>query len=225
VAKVLGLSVSELQTQMKSGKTLADIAKAQNVDIAKVKEALVAGFTAHLDAEVKAGEHTQAEADAKLARFTSNLDNIVNGVRPAGAPGMNGKDGDHGPRGGAPFATDGLAKVLGLSITNLQTQVQSGKTLADIAKAQNVDITQVKDQLLKDFTEKEQAEVKAGEHTQAEVDAKIAAFTSNLDNMVNGVRPEGAPGMGGHGDHRGGRHGHGPMGDHDNEGQSASFSA
>ena len=209
LAKALGLSETELQAQVQSGKSLADIAKAQNVDIQKVKDALVADLKAHLDAEVKAGVHTQAEADAKLAGFTARLDDIVNGVRPAGAPG----------KGGAPrFATDALAKVLGISTTELNTQLQSGKSLADIAKAQNVDVQKVKDQLLADFTAKEQAEVASGEHTQAEVDAKVAEFKTRLDDMVNGVRPAGAPGMGGdHGpmgghEGKGGRHGHGPMG-------------
>ena len=125
---------------------------------------------------------------------------------PAAAP----ADGAHAPR----FATDALAKVLKLSTTELNTQLQSGKTLADIAKAQNVDIADVKAQLLKDFTEKEQAEVASGKHTQAEVDAKIAEFKTRLDDIVNGVRPAGGPGMGGKGGHGpGGRHGHGPMGD------------
>ena len=133
---------------------------------------------------------------------------------------MGGRDGMGGRgKGGAPrFATDALAKVLGLSTTELNTQLQSGKSLADIAKAQNVDVQKVKDQLLADFTAKEQAEVASGEHTQAEVDAKVAEFKTRLDDMVNGVRPAAGPGMGGdHGpmggrEGKGGRHGHGPMG-------------
>ena len=72
----------------------------------------------------------------------TKLDDIVNGVRPAGAPGMGGMKG--GPRGGAPIASDGVAKALGLSAAELQTQLQSGKSLADIAKTQNVDIAKVK---------------------------------------------------------------------------------
>ena len=234
LAKVLGLSVSELETQVRSGKSLADIAKAQNVDIQKVKDALVADFTAHLDEEVKAGEHTQAEADAKLVLFKGRLDDMVNRSMPAGGRHMGGKGGDHGPRGGAPFATEDLAKVLGLSLADLNTQLQSGKTLADIAKAQDVSIDKVKDQLVADFTAREQAEVTSGEHTQAEVDAKIAEFKTRLDDMVNGVRPAGGPGMGGKGgDHgpgmggHGGRHGHGPMGDNDGapSTEGAGFSA
>ena len=97
----MGLTLEELNTQLKSGKTLAQIAEAQNVSTSALKDALTADFKAHLDEEVKSGKHTQAEADAKLAEFTARLDDMINGVKPAGgAMGgiMGGRDG-HGPRG------------------------------------------------------------------------------------------------------------------------------
>ena len=214
-AKALGLTETELQTQLQT-KSFATIAKEQGKDIAAVKAAILADLKAHLDEEVKSGEHTQAEADAKLAQATANIDTFVNNVGRMGGKGMG--------HGAPQFATDALAKVLKLSTTELNTQLQSGKSLADIAKAQNVDIADVKTQLLKDFTDKETAEVAAGEHTQAEVDAKIADFKTRLDDMVNGVRPAGGPGMGGNGmmggkGMRGGHgHGDGPMGDMDGDG-------
>ena len=249
-ATALGMTEADLVTELQSGKSIADVATAKGVDIAKVTDALYADLKAHLDAEVAAGEHTQAEADAKLADAKTRIAEMVNKaglpMRGKGGPGR-GHDGDHGGRGahGAPrFATESLAKVLGLSLDELNTQLTSGKTLAQIADAQKVEIQTVKDQLVADFTAKEQAEVTSGKHTQAEVDAKIAEFKTRLDDMVNGVRP--AMGPGGMGDHgpmggRGGkggpgRHGdHGPKGDHGPMGgnapadgtntQGASFSA
>ncbi|MEY4031193.1 MAG: hypothetical protein RL573_104, partial [Actinomycetota bacterium] len=224
---------TELQTQLQT-KSFATIAKEQGKDIADVKTAILADLKAHLDEEVKSGEHTQAEADAKLAEATANIDTFVNNVGRPGGKGMGGPGMGHG----APkFVTDALAKVLKLTTTELNTQLQSGKTLADIAKTQSVDIADVKAQLLKDYTEKETAEVATGEHTQAEVDAKIADFKTRLDDIVNGVRPVGGPGMGGKGMH--GHHGHGdmdgdgPMGTNGTNGgttptgstQNASFSA
>ena len=201
VAKVLGLTADELRTELKSGKSLADIAKAKGVDIAKVKQAIIADFTAREQAEVAAGEHTQAEVDQKIADLTAKIDDVVNGVKPSGMPGdMRG----HGPRGGA-IASDAVAKVLGLTADELRTELQSGKSLADMAKAKSVDIEKVKAAILEDFTAKEQAEAASGEHTQAEVDAKIAEFKTRLDDIVNRVKPAGMPGeMGGHGN------GHGP---------------
>ena len=96
LATTLKLTESELQTQLKSGTTLKQIAEAQNVDIADVKAALTAGFKAHLDEAVTSGKHTQAEADTKLAEFTTRLDDMVNGVRPAGGKGGHGPEGNGG---------------------------------------------------------------------------------------------------------------------------------
>ena len=205
VAKVLGLSTTELQTQLQSGKSLVEIAKTQNVDIAKVKQAIILDFTARETAEVAAGEHTQAEVDQKIADLKANIDDIVNGVRPAGMPGKGGMKG--GPRGGAPIASDAVAKALGLTAAELQTQLQSGKSLADIAKAQSIDIAKVKDAIVTDITAHFADEVKSGEHTQAEADQKIADLKSHLDDIVNGVKPAGGPGMDG-------GMGHGPRGGH-----------
>ena len=207
VAKALGMTEAELRTALQT-KSFATIAGDKNVDIADVKTALLADLKAHLDAEVASGEHTQAEADAKLAAFTARIDTFVNNIRPG--KGMGGKG--MGRHGAPKFATEGLAGVLKLTVAEMNTQLKSGKTLADIAKAQNVDIADVKTQLLKDFNDKEQAEVASGEHTQAEVDAKVAEFKTRLDDIVNGVRPAGGPGMGGKDGKRG--HGHGGRGHH-----------
>jgi hypothetical protein len=84
VAAVLNLTTAELVTQLREGKSLAAIAEAQNVEISKVKEVLSAEFKAHLDEKVAAGKYTQAQADAKLEKFESRLDDMVNKARPQG---------------------------------------------------------------------------------------------------------------------------------------------
>lgn len=206
-AKALGMTEAELTTELQAGKSIADVAKAKNVDLDKVIAALTAGFKAHLDEEVASGEHTQAEADAKLAEFKTRVTTMVN---TAGLPMHGGKGGHGGPGGHGPakFATAKLATMLKLTEAELQTQLQAGKTLKQIADAQNVDIADVKSTLTSDFKAHLDEEVKSGEHTQAEADAKLAEFKTRLDDMVNGVRPAGGPE--GHG--RGGR-GHGGHGD------------
>ncbi len=228
VAKVLGMTADELRTERQSGKSLADVAKAKSVDIAKVKQAIIDDFTAREQAEVASGEHTQAEVDQKIAYLKSKIDDIVNGAIP-----MGGKGG-HGIRGTV-IAFFAVAKVLGLTADELKTELQSGKSLADVATAKGVDVEKVKATILEDYTAKEQAEVASGEHTQAEVDQKIADFKTRLDDIVNGVRPAGMPGGmrgdDGHDDDHDNDHGprgehgrgHGPRGDHDDmnaQGQS-----
>jgi DNA-binding CsgD family transcriptional regulator len=213
-AKVLGMTEAELKTELEAGKSIADVAKAKNIDLDTVIAKLTAAFKAHLDEEVASGKHTQAEADAKLAEFSTRVTTMVN------APGlpMRGGKGGHGPggkggHGPQKFATAQLATTLKLTEAELQTQLKSGKTIKQIADAQNVDIADVKTTLTAAFKAHLDEEVASGEHTQAEADAKLAEFKTRLDDMVNGVRPVG--GKGGHGPGgKGGRGGHGHGGGH-----------
>ena len=229
VSKVLGITETELKTELEAGKSVADVAKAKNIDLATVKTALVAEAKAHVDAEVAAGKHTAAEGATELAGITSRIDTILTtaGLPARGPQGMGGKDGKGGPgetRGGpGRFMTDALAKVLKLTNAELKTQLHSGKSLADVAKTQSVDIADVKTALTSDFSAHLAEEVTSGEHTQAEADAKIAEFTTNLDTMVNRVGPTG--GMRGEGRGPGGPGGHGPMGQGAPSAQNTSASA
>jgi DNA-binding CsgD family transcriptional regulator len=198
VANALGMTEAELRTELLADKSIADVAREKNIDLNEVIAALTATFKAHLDEEVASGEHTQAEADAKLAQFTTRITTMVN---TAGLP-KHGGNGGHGPQGRGghgprKFVTAQLATTLNLTEAELQTQLRSGKTIKQIAEAQSVDIAVVKATLTADFKAHLDEEVASGEHTQAEADAKLAQFTTRLDDMVNGVRPSG--GRGGHG--------------------------
>jgi len=110
-AKALGMTADELRTALQGGKSLADVAKSKGVDPAKVVDALVAELKAHLDAEVKSGEHTQAQADEILAQAKTRIEAFVNGTAPAGGPdgfGFGGGHGHGGPGGfGGPAPADG----------------------------------------------------------------------------------------------------------------------
>jgi len=212
VSKVLGITETELKTELGAGKSIADVAKAKNIDLATVKAALLAEAKAHIDAEVVAGKHTAAEGVTKLAEVTARIDTMLTtaGLPARGPQGMGGHKGKGGP---GKFMTEAVAKVLKLTATELKAQLHSGKSLADVAKAQSVDIADVKTVLTSDFTAHLAEEVTSGKHTQAEADAKLAEFKTNLDTMVNRVGPAGGMkgegrGLGGHGS----RGGHGPMG-------------
>jgi hypothetical protein len=90
IAKTLGITAAQLQTELSSGKTVAQVATAKGVNLQTVIDAYVAEETV---------EHPEmAKADV-VARVTARL----NGVRPAGdgvdgVRGQGGKDGS-GNRG------------------------------------------------------------------------------------------------------------------------------
>jgi hypothetical protein len=62
-AKALNLSIVQLDTELRSGKTLTEIATAQKVSLETVKNAVLASLKTQLAAAVKAGSLTQAQAD------------------------------------------------------------------------------------------------------------------------------------------------------------------
>ena len=82
----LGVTAAELQTQLESGKTLAQVAKSRNKSVDGLVSALVAAKTKELDAAVKAGRLTKAEEQTLLSNIKQHLTDEVNGVRPARPP-------------------------------------------------------------------------------------------------------------------------------------------
>ena len=87
IAKSLGMTSTELQTAMQSGKSIATIAKEKGVDVQKIISALVA-------------EEQAEHPDKNVADITQRVTDRVNGVAPTGGP-MGGRHGGRGPRGGA----------------------------------------------------------------------------------------------------------------------------
>jgi len=80
VAEVLGVTVEELRTQLRSGSTIAEIAGDQTQ---AVIDALVAEATAHIEERVAEGEMTREAADEKLAGLVERITEKVNTGRPA----------------------------------------------------------------------------------------------------------------------------------------------
>lgn len=106
LAELLDLTRTEIRDRLKAGASLATIAGAQGVSIDDLKATLIADVTAHLAEEVASGEHTQAEADAKLARFTENIERLINATPRVGGRGMHGGAG-HDSSDDAPSVEDG----------------------------------------------------------------------------------------------------------------------
>jgi hypothetical protein len=103
-----------------------------------------------------------------------------------------------------------IAAVLKLTEAELKTQVQSGKTLAQIATAQSVSVQSVINVLVAGMQAHIAEELASGEITQAQADTKLASVTAKATERVNNLPPARGKGM------RGGAKG--PRGHHnDNE--------
>jgi uncharacterized protein YidB (DUF937 family) len=76
-ATVLGLSTDDLMTQLRDGKSLADIAAAQGMSTDELTSNLLGQVKAQLDSLVSEGKLTQDQADNMYAQTESNIDQIV----------------------------------------------------------------------------------------------------------------------------------------------------
>ncbi|MFN3265961.1 MAG: hypothetical protein ACK41E_03880 [Deinococcales bacterium] len=71
-AKALNLSITQLDAQLRAGQTLISLATIQKVNLETVKNAVVGNLKAQLDAAIKAGKLTQAQADQILANANTS---------------------------------------------------------------------------------------------------------------------------------------------------------
>jgi hypothetical protein len=120
-AEYLGLTEDELHEQLRAGKSLAEIAKAQGKSVDGLTEAILAGAKSGLDEAVANERLTQEQADAIYERLQSSIDDLVNGtlLGPGGrgfGPGFGGhldvvppdggdNDGNNGGTSGATWDT------------------------------------------------------------------------------------------------------------------------
>ncbi len=183
IADYLGLTAAELRTQLQAGKTLADLAKAQGKTVSGLEDAIVADAKAHLDAAVTAGKLTGAQAAARLADLNSHVDDMVNRTGPG--PGGPGGRGHHG----GPFDLAAVTGYLGLTAAELRTQLESGKSLADVAKAQSKTSSGLQDAIVAAATKKLDAAVAAGKLTAAQEETMLADLESHVGDMVNRTGP------------------------------------
>jgi len=93
-ASSLGISTDDLMTQLKDGKSLADVAEAQGVSVDTLKADLLAQVKTNLDTLVSDGKITQSQADEMYSRTESHIDQIISATGPfpggcrRGGPGL-----------------------------------------------------------------------------------------------------------------------------------------
>ena len=80
-ASYLGLTEAELETQLESGKSLAQVAKDRGKSVDGLIQAMVDQATKRLDAAVAAGRLTKAQEQQILSGLKQRITDFVNGVR------------------------------------------------------------------------------------------------------------------------------------------------
>jgi len=102
-AGYLGVSQSQLLSQLRAGKSLADVAKAQDKSVTGLKNAILTAMTSSINASTRL---SAAQKTAMINEVKSHLDAIVTRTYPSGPSGagmhwMHSPTGDAGsPMGG-----------------------------------------------------------------------------------------------------------------------------
>lgn len=180
-ATYLGISQTDLLVQLRSGKTLAQVANATSgKSVAGLVAALVAEAKARLAQAVTDGRLTQAQADEMQQDLTRRITDRVEHTGPAGV----------GPHHGPGAALAAAATYLGLSQSDLLTQLRAGKTLGGIADATS---GKSKAGLVDAIVAHEQSElaqaVKDGRLTQAQADGLSDMVEDRVMHLVDGDFP------------------------------------
>ena len=176
-----GAAVAATQSnspQAQSNAIVADAAGQLGVSSTQLSNALKQALSNQVDAAVTAGQLTQAQANELKARIAAGDVPLV-GLGPGGlhvhmaGPGL-----------------DAAATYLGLTEAQLQTQLQSGKSLADVAKAHGKTVEGLVAAMVADAKQHIAADVAAGRLTEAQQTQILSDLHQHITDMVNGTMPQ-----------------------------------
>lgn len=160
---------------------LARVAQHLGISTQKLQDATKAAALDQVDADLKAGRLTKAQADILKTRINSGEFPLFGGPRGFG-PGFGFH---HGPFGNLSAAAD----YLGLTTRQLMQRLSSGQSLAAVAKAQDKSVDGLKQAMIDAANRQLDQAVKNGLLTADEAKEEKAELKGRIDNLVNGDFP------------------------------------
>jgi hypothetical protein len=199
---------TQTSTAPSSTTYLDDLAAKLSITPATLSTALKATDVDQIDAAVTAGDLTQAQADSLITRIDQGdgvlFDGFGHGGAGGGGAGGGGAGGGAGHRGQGPGGSIGgpgdiqtaAATYLGITTAQLQTDLQAGKSLAQIADAASgKSAAGLESALVAAETAKLAAQVSSGALTSAQEQQILSGLTARIDALVQstGLSPASAP--------------------------------
>src|SRR5947207_10142288 len=158
---------------------VSDAAKRLGVQPSALSSAIKKALEDRVDAAVAAGRITKAQGDELKQRIES-------GELPLfGAPGL----GMHPMFGMLGRGLDAAASYLGLTDDQLRAQLENGKTLAQVAKAQNKSVDGLVDAIVADAKQHLDAAVKPGRMTQKREDSMLSDIKARKTDFATRKAP------------------------------------
>lgn len=222
VADTLDMDKQELMAELRSGKTLAEVALENGVEVDDVIEALVDAADERLDGAVESGRITQEQAEEKLSSVEDRITALIDKVMPMGrqfAKMMRQRAG----RG----IINAASEELGLDRQDLVEQLRGGNTISGLAVENGVSTDAIIDRVVAAASNGLSKVVENGRLSQAKADERLALIEEKVTEAMDkawragGEQHRGGPGFGRHnnpgmGAHDGGRR----FGPEDNPGVS-----
>jgi hypothetical protein len=179
-----GAAVAASQDSSPSSESKAvidDAAKQLGIPSSKLSDALKQALSDRIDAAVAAGRVTKAEADGLKARIQSNDFPLFGGPhRGFGHFGFIGR-------------LESAAGYIGITEAQLRTELESGKSLAQVAQAHGKSVEGLIDALVAAAKEKLDNAVSAGRLTQAQETEMLSALKDRITSAVNNTGGPGEP--------------------------------
>jgi hypothetical protein len=167
--------------QEESKAVVEDAAKQLGVTPSRLSSALKQALENRVDAAVADGRLTKAQGDALKARIEAEDYPMLGGFG----------FGHHGGPGIRGFGhLDAAAAYLGMTETELATELEGGKTLADVAKAKGKSVDGLVSALVADEKQELDAAVAAGRITRAQADELLGNAKQRFTDMANGTLPD-----------------------------------
>jgi hypothetical protein len=184
-ATTIGISEQTLQTDLQSGQTLAQVATANGKTAQAVINALVGDETTAIDSLASSGKITSAQETKLQSNVTQMVTNFVNQTRPATAPGVGfGGSGEQA-------ALQAAATAIGVSVSDLDSDLAKGESIASVAAAQTpgVSASAVVSAVTTAVDSQISTLQSSGKLTSAQASALTSEVQSRVTDWVNGAYP------------------------------------
>jgi lambda repressor-like predicted transcriptional regulator len=178
-AAYLDVTPVALRRELRSGKSLAQVAAAKGKSVDGLESALLSALRTKVEAAKAAGKIDASRADRFLQRAPRLVERLVNAIPRARAPRARG-------------ASAGLLKAastyLSLTPRQLATELRSGKSLAQVATAKGKSVDGLKQALLAAVKQKVDAAVAAGRLDTARAQRLLERAPAHIERLVNRSR-------------------------------------
>jgi uncharacterized protein YidB (DUF937 family) len=166
-----------------TGHLAANLGKSQS----QVQQAISQAVSQTIDDAVKNGDLTQSQANAIKSKVGSNASGAQCALGTRGIPRIG--RGGFGPfLGGLRFnELDEVAKVLGISTSQLQQDLRNGQTVQQLATAKGMDEATFQSKLASQTKTDLDQQVKAGSMTQNQENAILQRIQTGTPPLWNGM--------------------------------------